>query len=113
MLKVTNNEVYLTRGDNALLHISARDSTGSTYVPQDGDVVTLSVKKKVKDNDKLICKIQDIHTETGWDITINPEDTSALSFGDYVYDVQLVGSNGWVDTIIEPSTFTIGEEVTT
>lgn len=113
MFKITNKEIYLTRGDNARMHVSATDKiTGDSYVPQDGDTVSFSLKKKVKDEEPLIFIEQTDHTETGWYITFMPEHTNKLSFGDYLYDIQLITANGWVDTIIEPTKFTVAEEVT-
>lgn len=59
---------------------------------------------------KVTNKITEFSDNTAY-INILPEDTESLRFGKYVYDVQLT-FNGAVKTIIKPSTFTIGEEVT-
>lgn len=113
MFRITNKEIYLTRGDNALIHVSAKDSEGNAYVPQTGDKIAFSLKKKIKDEEKIIFIEQTEHTETGWDILLLPSHTNNLSFGDYIYDIQLTTNTGWIDTIIEPTKFTVAEEVTT
>ena len=45
-------------------------------------------------------------------ITIHPEDTAELKFKTYVYDIQLTRANGQVQTIVKPSQFVVGSEVT-
>ena len=46
------------------------------------------------------------------EFVIEPEDTSGLDFGNYVYDVELTLADGTVNTIIPPSTFKVMGEVT-
>ena len=45
-------------------------------------------------------------------IEITPNDTKDIPFKTYVYDIQLNRVDGTVNTIIPPSNFTIGGEVT-
>lgn len=45
-------------------------------------------------------------------IKINPEETSALDYGSYCYDVQLKKEDGTVSTVIPPAQFILTEEVT-
>lgn len=114
MFKITNKEIYLTRGDNARMHVSAKDRiSGDIYIPQNGDKIAFSLKKKIKDETKLIFIEQTEHTENGWYIVFQPEHTKDLAFGDYLYDIQLTTADDWVDTIVEPTKFTVAEEVTT
>ena len=78
---------------------------------QEGDVVEFTVRQTIySDKPVLYKKITEFSDNTAF-INILPEDTENLRFGKYVYDVQLT-FNGAVKTIIKPSTFTIGEEVT-
>lgn len=108
-----NGTIRLTRGDSAWLdigiaNISSDNSTGRYAITPD-DVLTLSVKKKIKDEECIFSK-----TVTGsTTIYIKPNDTKYMTFGRYVYDVQLTTASGDVFTIIEPSVFEIMPEVTT
>lgn len=108
-----NGTIRLTRGDSAWLsvaidNVKSDDSIDSYDVTSD-DTLTLSVKKKVKDENYLFSK-----TVTGsTSIYIKPDDTKGIPFGKYIYDVQLTTGSGDVFTIVEPSTFEILPEVTT
>lgn len=107
MYKVENDNIYITRGDSAVLNLSIEG-----YTPAAGDTLTFSVKKNCNDAQALITK--DIDT-TEMTITIDHEDTANLEFGDYFYDVQLRRDNGETvtyDTVIIPHQFTVGAEVT-
>jgi len=50
--------------------------------------------------------------KTGPEIVIAPEDTTALAFGTYCYDVQITLADGTVDTVIPKNEFVVLEEVT-
>lgn len=110
MLNVSENGyISLTRGDTARLTVSVTDDvSGEPYELQNGDTLTLSVKKSIKDVDPVLSKTIE-NTDT---FHIEPKDTAGLSFGKYMYDVQLTMSDGDVYTIIPPSTFEILTEVT-
>ena len=100
--------IQLTRGDTARLTVNITNNNGEAYEIQNGDELTLSLKKTVKDTEPVMTK-----TITGNDIFhIEPSDTSGLSFAKYKYDVELKTSDGDVYTVIPPSTFEILEEVT-
>lgn len=45
MLKVVNNNIYLTRGDSAEIELSIMQD-GKQYTLEDGDIVEFTVKKK-------------------------------------------------------------------
>lgn len=109
----SDNKIRLTRGDTAYLeiNITTTDDSGAVndYEISQEDTLTLSVKKKVKDSTYILHK--QINGSTVFHI--KPEDTRGVSFGTYVYDVQLTTSDGDVYTIIEPSSFEIMTEVTT
>ena len=109
MLNVLENgEIQLTRGDTAHLSVNITKDNGEAYEIQNGDTLTLSLKKSVKDDEALMSK-----TITGSDtFHIEPKDTADLSFVKYKYDVQLTTEDGDVYTVIPPSTFEILAEVT-
>lgn len=107
MIIIEGTHISLVRGDSATIKLTIKDkSTNQEYVLGDGDVVRFSVKKEICSNDILIQK-----TFESNEIVISYEDTKDLSFGDYVYDVELQFIDGQRDTIIRPSTFTLLSEV--
>lgn len=103
-----SGEIKLTRGDTARLTVSITNETdGSVYELQEGDVLTLSVKKSVEDAETTLAKeITSSNT-----FHIEPKDTAGLAFGKYIYDVQLTTSGGDVYTVIGPANFELLKEV--
>ena len=122
MFKISGNNIYLTRGDSAAIELQVVN--GDNPYDFSEDEVKFSLKKRLSDKQPLIQKTfgnYDSETDKA-SITIEPEDTAGLDFGDYLYDIQLKHTEEpeqegddpvvTVDTIIVPSTFTIGAEVT-
>ena len=106
---VINKNIKMTRGDTVKLHVSiSRKQTGEPYIPQEGDTIVFSVKKKYSDAVPLIQKI--IPNDTQY-LIIDPEDTKDLPFGSYHYDIELIDSEGNVDTFIEDSIIDICYEI--
>lgn len=99
-----SNVITLTRGDTCAFDVEIKTDTGATYTPQEGDVITFTVKKDTKTADIIIQK-------TGSNIVINPADTRSLKYGSYLYDVTLTTISEAVYTIITPTEFIIAEEV--
>ena len=75
-----SNVITLTRGDTCAFDVEIKTDSGATYIPQEGDVVTFTVKKDTKTADVIIQK-------TGSTIVLNPADTRSLKYGSYLYDV--------------------------
>lgn len=88
--------------------ISITQSDGSPYLPIEGDTVRFAMKSSYTEEEPLLVK--DIPIET-MKLILEPEDTKALAFGKYVYDVQLTKITGEVDTFITKGTIKITEEV--
>lgn len=98
------NVITLTRGDTCAFDVEIKTDSGETYIPQEGDVVTFTMKKDTKTLDIIIQK-------TGSTVVINPADTRSLKYGSYLYDVTLTTVSQAVYTIITPTEFIIAEEV--
>lgn len=97
--------IELTRGDTLALHIDLMDDNGEPYTLKDGDDLVLTIKKSTRTPDVILQK-------HGQDVVIEPDDTEPLKYGTYKYDVQLTLADGRVTTVIKPSDFILGEEVT-
>lgn len=106
MLKIDAEKmmICLTRGDTANIVFSAIDDTGTSYTPQEHDVLRFAVAKKVGADPVFepITKIMDNDASEFWTVQIQPAHTNNLKFGDYVFDVQLTRYNNG-----EPETDTI------
>lgn len=107
MFTVQNNNISLIRGDSGAFSISIADTNGNAVELTDGDVLTFTLRRTPRSPTIVLQK-----TITGRTLNINPTDTQDLTFGAYVYDVELKRANGYTDTIIPPHEFLILEEVT-
>ena len=105
---ISGTTITLTRGDTMAARVSITKSDGELYVPVEGDKIRFAMKEKYTDEEPLIVK--DIPIDT-MELLLNPEDTSNLNFGKYVYDIQLTKANGVVDTFITKAVIRITEEV--
>lgn len=104
-----DGSIKLTRGDTARLTVSiTNDLTKDEYQIADTDVLTLSIKKSIRDTTTAVQKSV---TGSGT-FYIEPVDTKDLEFGKYKYDVQLTTSGGEIYTVISPNDFEIMQEVT-
>lgn len=110
MQKVKNTTIYLTRGDTLKVQISLSDPDGNPYEPQEGDRIRFAVKKDYNDPEKMLLINKEVPLDT-MILTLDPEDTKEMEFGDYVYDLELTNSAGEVDTFIDRAMFTLTEEV--
>ncbi len=105
MVQIEKTHIKMTRGDTLVLNI-AMSKGGIRFIPAAGDVITFTMKKKVKDAVPLVTK-----NAVGTQIKLAPNDTKTLDFGDYVYDIAITYANDDVDTFVPLSTLTLTEEV--
>lgn len=110
MIKIKDGNIYLTRGDSALLEITITDEDGQTWTPTSTDKVIFALKRSVENPEPLLT-IQAAEGET--DITISPSDTKDLSLGLYSYDIHVETTAGNVYTVIADKIFEVGREAHT
>lgn len=108
MIKISGSTIQMTRGDTLSIKVDIFNSDGTTYEVQEDDIIRFAMKKKYKDPQPLIIKVLDHETLR---LQLNPEDTEALEYGDYVYDVEITMGDGTVDTFIAEATLTLTKEV--
>ena len=108
MLFITDNEVRMTRGDNADIIVQIKDLNGDTYELQEGDKLLFTMKRNCKTD--IIVMQKDITSDQI--ISIEHNDTKDLDYGTYYFDVQCTLADGQVYTVIEPHPFIIEKEVT-
>ena len=105
-----DNTIHLTRGDTARFSIGqiVNTITNTNYTPTAEDTVTMTIKKTTLDAAPCV----QIIVPGGEVLHIKPEDTKAMAFGKYVYDIQITMADGDVYTIVPPTTFDLLKEVT-
>ncbi len=112
---VDGTTIRLTRGDSLILQVVIVRND-EIYVPQQGDTVTFALKRNIMnpertrylDRKPLIFKNIPIDTLK---LQLNSEDTKFLDFGNYVYDIEIVFADGFVDTFIADAIFILTPEV--
>lgn len=107
MFKIEDNEIEIVRGDSAIIDFTLYDVDGNPVDLSDfeGELV-FTVKSGVYTKDAVIQKeiVDGV-------LMLDPGDTEDLSYGKYVYDVQLRMSSGYTDTVIPPQLFRVTKEV--
>lgn len=111
-MKIQGNNIEMIRGDTETIRLSLFNKEDAKVPLDEGDLVYFTVKESTNTESILLQKIITDFVDGTVIINIQPEDTKDLRFRDYVYDIQLNRVNGDVKTVIPPSKFTIGSEVT-
>lgn len=106
MFVIDDTKIQITRGDTGIFSVSLTDEEGEPYDLQEGDTLRFTVRKSPTSGDIFIQK------SDGPEVILSPEDTAKLSYGKYVYDIELTKADGTVDTVVPPATFEILPEVT-
>ena len=107
MFKVDNNNISMVRGDSGVFTITITDTNGTPVELTEGDVLTFTLRRTARNPAIVLQK-----NIAGGELNIKPADTEGLTFGAYVYDIELRRADGYVDTIIPPHKFLLMEEVT-
>lgn len=107
--------MQMTRGDTFEFRFQ-RQTTDKQVITTKPDKMFFTVKNNTFLTDFLFQKSLEAGTITYdedtyyYNVTIEPQDTNELSYGDYYYDIEII-DNGKVKTIAK-GTLTIEEEVT-
>ena len=105
MVKVTDNQIFITPGDSAELTVTIMD--GEQEYDYSNDTVKFGVKKQFNDKECVIEK-----TVTDGKVTLEPDDTKDLSEGaTYYYDIKVVTADNQVCTVIAANQFIVGHSV--
>lgn len=102
----------IIRGDSKTFTFQRKNKNGEVIVEKP-DKMYLTIKQNEYEKQALIQKIFDdgIRFENStYYVDFVPEDTDDLSFGEYVYDIEII--NGDVKKTIKKDTFIIESEVT-
>lgn len=116
MLKVKNNQIYITRGDSGYITVVPQETIGDStkdYELKMGDKIIFRLKARPEDSCAVICEKNcdvNINNNTAL-LRIEPEDTSKCGFREYRYEMELVTHDGFHSTFIENQSFIVGREL--
>lgn len=94
MFEIKNKVIKMTKGDSASLRIDLKKADGSSYVMQEGDKLTMTVRKVIGSS-----VLMQIVSEDNV-IYISPSDSKKLPVGSCVYDIELKTASHDVFTVI-------------
>lgn len=89
-------KITLVRGDTLKMQIEILKD-GEVYTPVNGDIIRFAMKQSYSSSKVLVKKGIPISTMI---LKLDSADTKKLSFGKYVYDIEITFINGDVDTFI-------------
>lgn len=108
--------ITIRRGTTNEFVVALTDENGSAYSISEDDKLIFGVKKTIKQNDYIFSKTVEASAydelKGGYVVSLIPEDTQELAFGDYVYDVGLQTAEGEFYIVCPCDTFTIADTVT-
>lgn len=105
---IKKNIISCTREDSLWTRLDLYDSDGNKYVPDPGDTIRFALKKTPDDNEEHLIE-KTIPNDT-LELRLDPEDTD-LPVGEYWYDIEVVLTNGFTDTVVGPAKFKITPQV--
>lgn len=94
MLKIEDNNIYLTKGDTATINIDLYYD-GEPWEMQEGDKISLAIKRNVNFNNTVFSR-----EYSTTQINLLSSDTSGLSFGDYEYSLTYIHNDENIDTFL-------------
>lgn len=93
-----DGSIYLTRGDIAVIQVSANDGDEEGYTFEEGDTIRLEVYEKKKCNNVVLCKDAYVESETSIvDIVLESSDTT---IGDPIHKPK----DYWYEIVLNPDT---------
>lgn len=113
--KIEGTTITMTRGDTLRARVSI-ERDGEAYVPAEGDAVRFAMKRAAmnakrsayKDAEPRLLKQIPVGTML---LELAPEDTKALGFGTYAYDIEITFADGTVDTFLPEGVLILTPEV--
>lgn len=107
MVKIDDNNIYLTRGDTVTFDLDLTDEDDNPYIMRSDEYIVFSLRRLYAKGEVLLT----IQSDTP-SFSISTNDTKNLSFGNYKYDVYLMNeSDNSLNTFIADKELYIGEEV--
>ncbi len=103
MATILQNIITIQQKEVCTIPIDLYSSNGNSYTPAASDSIVFTVKESTASKKAIISK-----SITDQTLTLTASDTN-IAPGYYVYDIQLVGIDGYTDTIVTPTFFVVTE----
>ena len=110
-MKLQNYHISIVRGDSGTLTVRCKGPGGEARPFSEGGCVRMAVKTDARQREPLLQKTETGFPEGAAVFSFAPEDTRALPFGNYRYDVRLTDREGNVFTIVPAGDFTVLEAI--
>lgn len=104
MFTIEDKDIFITSGDTGIIDFVINDEF------QEGDVVTLAVKKRKTQNDYDIL-VEAAYYEGNLAKIFLDDLSTKIPKGRYYYDIQINFADGRIDTVINNEVFQIGGEI--
>lgn len=105
-------DISIVRGTTAAFGIVINDAAGNPFVLEPGQVLVFGLKKRPKDDERVLIKKFTNRVEDQYYLELSAADTADLEPGKYFYDVGLQHGNNVFYNIIEASAFDIKPNIT-
>ena len=105
--------ISIIRGTTNVFVVAVQDSSGSPYLLTEGETLIFGVKSRPGDEEYVIIKtltVDNLLTDASV-LRLNPEDTEALSYGRYCYDIGLQRGTDYY-MVLPCSDFNINHNIT-
>lgn len=107
MLKISGNNIELTRGDAGYIDFVPVNADGTEYIIGAGDKAYFRLQADSVITKECIAEVGSAFVT----LALEPSDTINLDFGKYPYEVELVTANNEPFTFIAGSYFTVSFEI--
>ena len=104
MATITSNIISISQGEALTFPIILKDTSGKVYTPAASDVIRFTVKESTGTSRVMLQKA----VEDG-KVSLTAEETN-IPVGNYLYDVELTGIDGYVATVITPTLFIVSDK---
>ena len=105
---IKKNIISVVQGDSLWTKLDLTDSDNNPYVPDPNDKIRFALKRSTDpDEEPLVTK--EIPYDT-LELRLDPQDTT-FPVGEYIYDIEIELTNGFVDTVVGPCRFKITDQV--
>jgi len=106
-------DLSIVRGTSNVFGLVVTDADGDPFIIESGQVLVFGVKKRPKDEDRVLIKTITHSVDDGtYYLELTPADTADLEPGKYFYDVGLQHGANVFFNVIEASVFEIKPNIT-
>lgn len=103
--------IKLSRGDYAEICFNLKKPDNTDYILSEGEKVEFAVKINANNTNKLISKILSNPGESYVTVVLEKTDTQNLTFGQYFYDIRVIGADNKINTPMLKAKFEILEVI--